>query len=334
MSSPVGPPKRPAPYALFDGWPQDAQGLAMRAPDGTFSFEPSAVATRKDPRSGREQVLLFSDFYDPTQYTYELGKGDQLRPAANPRPEIHLQGAKEPFAPKFEAVTRLSDGRYLATTPFNRDGAAFRQVMFLEQQPQGPVAKLADFDSAALESYVAAAFGKPWRQIEGLEVDAAGRNVTFGVRFVGESREDKDKLPVVALVRSPLAGDKIGAPDQLIRFSTEAALGRREGLADLHRLKDGSWLILTSHEGNDFADPANNAGHLFKVSAEELQNAASAQGEVPLGAPIAEFAAKPEGITTLEDGRLFVVFDDDREWKDGIEGYARSRAMYTVIDPG
>ncbi len=326
---------KPAPpYQTFDGWETGRKRLPMRSPDKTASFEPSAVASFVDPNTQQEKLLVLNDFYDPTQYQYTLTNKDTL--AATPRAAravMTLEGSSEPYAPKFEAVSRLPGGRFIATTPFNRDGAQFRRVVTFDAATgRNTVARPLAFDAAGLERYISKVTRQPWVQIEGLGVDGAGKNIFFGVRFSGKGREAA-KTAEVLLVRCPLDGDAIGAPASHIRLSTHAALGRREGLADIQRdPRDGSYLLLTSHEGDDVTDLANNQGHLFRLRADLVEGRTSTR-TVQLGAPLATFGAKPEGVTTLKDGRIVVIFDDDREWKDNFKDYARSQAMFTVLNP-
>jgi hypothetical protein len=54
---------------------------------------------------------------------------------------------------------------------------------------------------------------------------------------------------------------------------------------------------------------------------------------VPLGTPLREFRAKPEGLAVKPSGASIVVFDDDRDWKRLFAGYEQSDGLYTVIDP-
>lgn len=355
MTAPISPAPLPAPascernrtapYRLFDGWPAGTapESLPMKPIDPTQgqSFEPSAVASQVDPKTGSEKLLVFSDFFDPTLYTYQLEPSGQLSPAATPRPRIQLEGngpvTDAAFAPKFEAVAPLADGRFLTTTPFNRSAPEYQQVLVLENGAQGPKARPVTWDATTLPAFVSSKTGQPWIQVEGLGVDGAEKNAYFGVRFYGPKRADPSNVPVVMLARTPMSvapgsGEvKLEAPDKLLTFDTVRALGRREGLADLRREPDGSWLLLTSHEGDDVYDVKNNQGHLFRISPETF--AAAERGEeVSLSAPIASFDAKPEGVTALADGRVLVIFDDDREWKDCFVGYERSRAMSVVLN--
>ena len=327
---------RPPPYRLFDGWPDGTTPGFIQSPDGSTSFEPSAVALERGAK-GQPRLLVLNDFYDPEARSYRLTRDGDLRMVAHGPIQLDDAPAAR-FAPKFEAVTALRNGRFLATTPFNRPGPELRQVMFLERRGGKMHASLAAHDTRRLEEALSAYTGKPWVQIEGLEVDAKEKNVFFGIRFVGENRDDPDKRTTVLLARCPLFGRRIGAPEQIFELSTERALAAlgldhtREGLSDFHREKDGSWLVLTSYEGNDFADPGNNAGHLFRISAADFAAAQTSGQPLELGPPIAAFRAKPEGVTTMADGRLIV----DLRRRPRVEGQHRRLPALEgdVHDPG
>jgi len=138
---------------------------------------------------------------------------------------------------------------------------------------------------------------------------------------------------VVLVVRCPLADDRVGPPEAVIRLSTAESLGgRAEGLSDLQLDAGGdSFLVLTSHEGIENTRDGHS-GHLFRVPAEVLLGAAP-PAPFPLGRPLREFRAKPEGLAVEPSGALVVVFDDDRDWKRLFAGYEQSDGLFTMIDP-
>ena len=76
-------------------------------------------------------------------------------------------------------------------------------------------------------------------------------------------------------------------------------------------VRDGIW-ILTSYEIE--ATDEGLGGYLWFTSRSELINDSSVPPRLirtPSGAPL-HFAHKSEGLAVLEDGRLFIVHDDDR----------------------
>jgi hypothetical protein len=322
--------KAAVPHPLFEGWAASRKRLPMKAPDHTASFEPSAVAATFNPKTKKEEFVVLNDFFDRTQYHFELDDKGKLKATEHvPRGLMTLNG--KPFNSKWEALSQLPDGRFLATTPFNRpEDANHKIVTFARAEGRSTEAHEVKFDRAAFEGFIKATTKQPWFQIEGLAVDGKGKNAFFGVRFTGESREGK-KSPTVMLVRCPFDGTSLGKPESTLKLSTFSALGRHEGLADLQRdPKDGSYLLLTSYEGPDVTDLKNNQGHLFRLPAELVEHATSGR-PLQLPPPIASFEGKPEGVTAMKDGRLLVIFDDDREWKDNFKGYARRDAMYAVL---
>jgi hypothetical protein len=304
---PTSPAALPPPYRVFAGQ----------------SFEPSAAAF--DPATGR--VLVLSD-HDSTLYRYELRAGALVRPQGERHEPLWLPDGA---VAKLEALTRLPSGDFLAVTAFDRPDPSFRRVVRFSYHPAAPVEAVpVPVDDAALSAAVRAATGLPWFKIEGVAVDPTGTRVLFGVRSVGESYVAPQD--VVLVVRCPLADDRVGAPEAVIRLSTAEALGgRAEGLSDLQLDAGGdSFLLLTSHEAGEWT-PEAHSGDLFRVPAGVLLGAAP-QAPVPLGEPVRRFRAKPEGLAVEPSGALVVVFDDDREWKRLFAGYEQSDGLFALID--
>jgi hypothetical protein len=306
--------------------PVSSSQALQRPPYGLFagqSFEPSAAAF--DPASGH--VLVLSD-HDTTLYRYRLTAAGLVLPRGERHEPLRLP---EGDAAKFEGLSRLPSGDFLATTAFDRPDPAYRRVLRFSYHPGSAVeARQIAVDDAALTAAIQAATGLPWFKIEGVAVDRTGTRVFFGVRCVGERyQEPRD---VVLVVRCRLDGDRIAAPDAVIRFSTaESLAGMAEGLSDLQLDDRGdSFLLLTSHEGPD-TTPDGHSGHLFRVPADVLLGA-SPSAAVALGAPLRQFRAKPEGLAVVPSGPLVVVFDDDREWKHLYAGYEQSDGLFAVVD--
>jgi hypothetical protein len=289
------------------------------------SFEPSAAAF--DPSTDR--VLVLSD-HDTTLYRYELGAAGLRLPFGEYHSPLRLPDGMQ--VAKLEGLTRLPSGAFLAITAFDRPDFAYRRLLLFTYAPAAPVdAVPVAMNDAALDATIRAASGLPWFKIEAVAVDPTGTKVLFGVRSVGESyRTPRDAALVV---RCPLAGGRVGLPDAVIRLSTAEALGERaEGLSDLQLDPAGdSFLVLTSHEGTENT-PERHSGHLFRIPAAVLLGAAR-PAPVPLGMPLREFRAKPEGLAVKPSGALIVVFDDDRDWKRLFAGYEQSDGLFTVIDP-
>ena len=289
------------------------------------TFEPSAAAF--DPATDR--VLVLSD-KDTNLYRYELGAAGLVLPPGERHYPLRLPEGVG--AAKFEGLTRLPCGAFLAVTAFDRPDPSFRRLLRFFYVPGAPAETMVvGVDDVALTAAVRAASGLPWFKIEALAVDRTGTRVFFGVRNVGESyAAPRD---VVLVVRCPLGDDLVGPPDAVFRFSTAQALGGlSEGLSDLQLDADGdSFLLLTSHEGADTTQDAHS-GHIFRVRAALLLGPAP-DAPVPLGVPLRGLRAKPEGLAVAPSGKLVVVFDDDRNWKHLFAGYEQSDGLFTVIDP-
>jgi hypothetical protein len=299
----------PPPYPRFAG----------------LTFEPSAAAF--DPATGR--VLVLSD-HDTTLYRYELSATGLALPPGEHHDPLRLPEGVQ--AAKLEGLTRLPSGVFLAVTAFDRPDPSFRRLLRFSYTHAAPAEAVpVAVNDDALDAAVRAASGLPWFKIEGLAVDRTGTSVLLGVRSVGESYEAP--ADVVFVVRCPLAEDRVGPPEAVIRLSTAEALGGlTEGLSDLQLDADGdSFLILTSHEGTENT-PEGHSGHLFRVPAGVLLGAET-PAPVPLGAPLRGWRAKPEGLAVEPSGALVVVFDDDRDWKHLFAGYEQSDGLFTVIDP-
>jgi hypothetical protein len=299
----------PPPYARFAGQ----------------TFEPSAAAF--DPATGR--VLVLSD-HDTTLYRYELGAAGLARPHGEPHEPLQLP--EEAQAAKFEGLTRLPSGEFLAVTAFDRPDPRYRQLLRFSYTPSAPARAVPlVVDDAALVAAIRRASGRPWFKLEALAVDGTGTKLLFGVRSVGETYEAPED--VVLAVRCPLVGDRVDPPEAVIQLSTADALGGlEEGLSDLQLDPGGdSFLVLTSHERNENTRDGH-AGHLFRVPAGVLLGEAP-PAPFPVGAPLRAFSAKPEGLAVEPSGAIVVVFDDDREWKRLFAGYEQSDGLFTVIDP-
>jgi len=315
-----------ASKTIPSGPPPGSSTALPRPPYGLFagqSFEPSAAAF--DPASGH--VLVLSD-HDTTLYRYRLSAAGLALPRGERHEALRLP---EGEAAKFEGLTRLPSGDFLATTAFDRPDPAYRRVLRFSYRPGAPVeARQVAVDDTALTAAIQAASGLPWFKIEGVAVDRTGTTVLFGVRCVGERyQEPRD---VVLVVRCRLDGDRIAAPEAVIHLSTaESLAGMAEGLSDL-QLDDGgdSFFLLTSHEAADTA-PDGHSGHLYRVAASVLLGAPS-NAPVALGAPLRQFRAKPEGLAIVPKGPVVVVFDDDREWKHLFAGYEQSDGLFALVD--
>ncbi len=310
--SPAPPPAGalpPPPYPRFAGQ----------------TFEPSAAAF--DPATGR--VLVLSD-HDTTLYRYALRSARLVLPEGEHHDPLRLPEGVQ--AAKLEGLTRLPSGAFLAVTAFDRPDPSFRRLLRFSYAPAAPVEAVPfAVNDAAIDAAVRAASGLPWFKIEALAVDHTGTRVLLGVRNVGESHEMPRDVALV--VRCPLANDRIGPPEAVIPLSTAEALGgRAEGLSDLQLDADGeSFLVLTSYEGTENT-PEGHSGHLFRVPAGVLLDAAP-PAPVRLGTPLRAFRAKPEGLAVEPSGALVVVFDDDRDWKHLFAGYEQSDGLFARIDP-
>ena len=236
-------------------------------------------------------------------------------------------------AAKLEGLTRLPSGAFLAVTAFDRPDPSFRRLLRFSYAPAAPVEAVpVAVNDAALAAAVRAASGLPWFKIEALAVDRTGTKVLFGVRNVGESYEAP--RDVVLVVRCPLADDRVGPPEAVIRLSTAEALGGlAEGLSDLQLDAGGdSFLLLTSHEGTEntrggpLGPPLPGPGAACSSARRRRRRSRSRLRCGGCG-------PSPRGWRSSPRAPLVVVFDDDRDWKHLFAGYEQSDGLFTVIDP-
>ena len=317
------------PYPLFRGWPKGSQAKNISRHEGIASFQPSAISAYTDAATRKQHLFVLNDFFDPTQYHFEVSPELTLkRVPHHARAVMQLEGSDQPFTPKFEGISRLNNGQFLANSPFGFSPLeAYRRIFLLDVEKA--TARVVPFDVKALGAYVQKITGQPWFQIEGLALDAENKNVFLGVRFVGQSREG-DKRAVVLLVRCPWDGETLGAPMGHVQFSTVETIGREEGLAEIQLdPTDGSYVMLTSYEGDDELSLTNMGGHLWRLPASALT---AEEGPVrALAAPLARLRAKGEGVTVLSDRKIVVVFDDDN-WKENFHGYPAAAAEYMIYE--
>ena len=180
------------------------------------TFEPSAAAF--DPATGR--VLVLSD-HDTTLYRYELSAAGLVLPPGERHDPLQLPEGLQ--VAKFEGMTRLPSGGFLAVTAFDRPDPRFRRLLRFSYTPAAPAKAVAvAVNDEALGAAIRGTSGLPWFKIEALAVDRTGTHVLFGVRNVGESYQSP--RDVVLVVRCPLADDRVGPPEAVIRLSTAEAL--------------------------------------------------------------------------------------------------------------
>lgn len=320
------------PYPRFKGNSEDSS-------EG-YSFEPSAVAYNENT----QEVIVLND-KDSILYRYkhEWNQESKVMSLAREAPRL-LTLSNEEAAKKFESLTPLGGGDFLAATAFDRTNKEFNHVVRFRLaemdglKEMGPVK--AELVNVALDNLAAAIRDLSeksggWFKIEGLTTDESAEHVFFGVRQVGvDYKQPKD---VVFVVRCPFSKEKneISSPDATFRFLTEK-LGEAQGLSDIQRAQDGGYFILTSREeiddmGEPELKPSSHAGALFRVDAKILEGASS-DAPLSLGDPITRFRAKSEGLAVLPENRLLIVFDDDREWKKLFRTYEQSEGLFTVFD--
>ena len=312
----AGEPARPKPpYSKFEG----------------SSFEPSAVAY--DPATDRYLVL---NDQDGLLYRYKLVKGKLELPRGERHREIQMPDGSTPI--KFESITRLEDGTFLAMTAYDRWEPDFCHFVKFRFVLKGTIqAEKVSWDDATVTRRLQAVDPtiKYWK-IEGLSTTAGDRAVVLAVRSVGLSY--MNKRDVVWLVRLPRREDGgYGGPDRLVRYDAQATVGREEGASSLERNPTtGNYYLLTSYEDEEHEDTIGaHSGHLFVLPAADVEGPAGPDpAERPLPPPLRALKAKCEGLAVEPSGRVLVCFDDDKPWKKVFSGYEQNEGLFVVFEPG
>jgi len=238
-------------------------------------------------------------------------------------------------AVKYEALTTTPDGAWvIASTGFDRvrsdspDWDVYNTVLawpagdpagvrVVSPSTQGGVTSSVGLRPGLSTALATPAFpaGVPYFKVEGLAA-LPGGTLLFGVREKGASYESFDYVIEIVSVSYEVVDGELRLGDDFAlayRYdpSNRVELGHPVALSDLaYDPGEEALLVLTSFEGIHGRDELG--GFLWTLPLEDL-----AEGR-PLrlvrdatGQPI-RFPGKPEGITPLGDGRLFVVQDDDR----------------------
>jgi len=251
-------------------------------------------------------------------------------------PEAFLTSPKILNATKFEAMAKIrEDSITLASTGFDRtkpDGSwdrfnnllAWRasdpdkvQVILTEPREDAKSSvELRDIFRAALKQ-AEYPMGPPYFKVEGMAY-LPGGIILFGVRETGARYDDFQyhRWILAGKLRGQFPTLTLGPQlKTILDFSALKTPGISESLGissiAFDPIRDGIW-ILTSYETE--ATDEGLGAYLWFISRSELLNDSDIPPQLirtPSGVPL-HFAHKSEGLAVLEDGRLFVVHDDDR----------------------
>lgn len=239
-------------------------------------------------------------------------------------------------AEKYEDFALTADGRYLiATTGFDRVDPASANLHHYNRllvwpidapgQPMliGENAQDGVRSSVDLRADLGAALGAPYYKIEGLAaIPGPGENddlLLFGVREVGDDHQNFDYVCRVVGVRYRMDGDELlftGDFEVVHDFDPNGYAGIRfdVGLSSLEYDPENDALyFLTSFEIEDDAGNEQVGAYLWHLSREAFLAGRPPQPVLGEAGSVFEFANKAEGVAVLGQGRLFVVYDPDRQ---------------------
>lgn len=329
----------PAPARASNTVPTSTTGAAAvvvrRSRLGRIAcFEPGLEDADGDPVTceisaaaavGRE-VLLFNDkpVPGPGRAAIFFVDPDATPPRPRPVDDATLQTFR-----KWEDAEPGPDGDVLATTGFDRirpgdakwDG--FNALVHWRPGASPLVVGASERDGVISSRTLRERFGgsladgrfpkgPPYFKIEGLARRTDGR-VLFGIRELGQTHEEL-AFSIIILEARDL--DAVSRDGVRRRWSFDAGSDARVddrplGLSGLtwDAARDGLWMTTSWETGESDEDLG---GYLWWLSASDLDDGGPPHLAVsPEGGPLI-FAHKPEAITVLHDGRLFVAHDDDR----------------------
>jgi len=248
-------------------------------------------------------------------------------------------------ANKYEDITKTLDEKFIiATTSFDRiktdssEWDSYNTIVYWENS-KPETAKVISATthnnistSISLRSKISAVLNNsPYFKIEGIAV-LPNNKLLIGVREVGEKYDNYSYVVKIISVNFNIKDGEIILEDNF-NLAYEFDINKHEnleinklsmGLSSLvyDKSRDAIWL-LTSHESNDSLN-----GILWRLSLDDFEGKRQ-----PLlitnfeGVPLF-FKHKAEGITLVEDNKLFIIHDDDKV----DTGKKPNQAHYTIVE--
>ncbi|WP_110640745.1 hypothetical protein [Salinicola sp. CPA57] len=265
-------------------------------------------------------------------------------------------------AVKYEDFALTVDGRYiLATTGFDRiddESHALNAYNHLLIWPVGEPDRVQVVDpdprdgvegSLELRRKLDDAIGLPYYKIEGLAAVPARPDLDresdglllFGVREQGRSYDDFDYVARVVGVHYRMTADgNLEFVDELCeryRFEPSEYAGVRHicGLSSLEYDPHNDRLYLMASFEVEDAHGEQTGGYLWSMPLAELIEGGSPSIVEDVHGEVLEFEHKAEGLAVLDNARLFVAYDNDRDMTlgriDERDEREACEAPYTVL---
>lgn len=234
---------------------------------------------------------------------------------------------------KIEAVTKTIDGKYtIATTAFNRPKDQFKMVLFWPSDNPEKASILNTLEhegvTSSMDLYLKFKSalarkefpeGPTYFKIEALSVLNNDR-IIFGIREIGKSRDDYifSFILIEAQLKISSQEIKLTGPFKVVyefdpKKNGPIGLKMPLGLSSIEYSPSREGLfLLTSYEMGEEGNKIL-AGYLWFLSLSDLNLGRNPRLITKKNGSPLEFEHKSEGLCILDEHRLLIIHDDDRE---------------------
>lgn len=257
------------------------------------------------------------------------------RDKISPKPQSYINQRLFKYASKYESMAITPDGKYtFAATAFDRTSSGSTELdqfnlLLCWKTGLAETVKILGAGEGRMASIKIIQGlkkglkssrypdGPSYFKVEGLAVvpSAAGNKILFGIRELGESSE---KFEYVFRVVSADIEMKSGFPEigtefrVVYDFNTSGLKGIKYtlGLSSLEYDKFNNRLyMLTSYEFGD-----KIGGYLWSIKLEDFYSGKKPSIVADKNGYGIEFCHKPEGLAVIDNRRVLIIYDDDRNF--------------------